>query len=76
MGYHRKQKNWHESEANIKKFIKEKLETENVDIEHVHRIDKEGRDDPLQKRAIIAKFLNYKDKEKLLQEVLQTSSYK
>ena len=56
---------WHGTEAKIKK-VKEKLGIENVDIEHAHRIDKEERDDPSQKRTIIAKFLHYKDKVKIL----------
>ena len=30
--------------------------------------EKKKRDDPSQKRTIIAKFLNYKDKEKVLRE--------
>ena len=59
---------WHGSEANIKKLIKEKLGTENVEIERAHKIGKKERDDPSQKRAIVAKFLNHKDKEKVLRE--------
>ena len=59
---------WHGSKANIKKLIKKKLGIENVEIERVHRITKEERNGPSQKRTIIAKFLNYKDKEKVLQE--------
>ena len=59
---------WHASEAKIKKVIKEKLGIENVEIERAHRIGKEERDDPSQKRTIIAKSLNYKDKEKVMRE--------
>ena len=59
---------WHGSERKIKTVIKEKLGTENVKIECAHKIGKEERDDPSQKRSIIAKFLNYKDKEKVLRE--------
>ena len=59
---------WHGIEANIKRLIKEKLGIENVEIEHANRIGKEERDDHSQKRTIIAKFLNYKDKEKVLRE--------
>ena len=59
---------WHGSEAKIKKVIKEKLGIENVEIECAHRIGKEERGDPLQKRTIIAKFLNYKHREKVLRE--------
>ena len=53
------------SEGKIKKLIKEKLV---IEIEHAHKIGKEERDDPSLKRTIIAKFLNYKDKEKVLRE--------
>ena len=49
----------------MKKLIKEKLV---IEIEHAHKIGKEERDDPSLKRTIIAKFLNYKDKEKVLRE--------
>ena len=48
------------------KVIKEKFGTENVKIERAHRIGKEERDEPSQKKTIIAKFLNFKDKEKVL----------
>ena len=65
---HRSRSNNLRFEAKIKKLIKEKLGIENFDIEHTHRIGKEERDDPSQKRTIIAKFLNYKDKEKVLQK--------
>ena len=34
--------------------------------ESFSKIRKEERDDPSQKRTIIAKFLNYKDKEEVL----------
>ena len=50
-------KDWIGSEAKIKKFIKEKLGIENVGIERAHRIGKEGRNDPSQKRTIKGKFL-------------------
>ena len=59
---------WYGNETKIKKLIKEKSGIENVEIERAHRIGKEGRDDPSQKRTIIAKFLNYKNKEKVLRE--------
>ena len=38
------------------------LAIENVESERAHRIGTEGRDDPSEKRTIIAKFLNYKEK--------------
>ena len=46
--------------------MKEKLGIENVKIERAHRISKKERDEPSKKRTIIAKFLNYKDKEEVL----------
>ena len=52
------------------KVIKEKLGTENVEIERAHRIGKEERDEPSQKKTIIAKFLNFKDKKKVLCEYM------
>ena len=59
---------WHGSESKIKKLIKKKVGIENVEFERVHRIVKEERNDPSQKRTIIAKFLNCKGKEKVLPE--------
>ena len=59
---------WHGSEVKNKKLVKEKLGTGNVEIKRAHRIGKEKKDYPSQKRTIIAKFLNYKSKKKLLQE--------
>ena len=59
-------KDWHRSEAKIKRLMKKKLRIENVEIERAHRINKE--DDPSQKRTIIIKSLNAKDKEKVLRE--------
>ena len=37
---------WYGSEAKIKKVIKGKLGTENVEVERAHRIGKEKRDEP------------------------------
>ena len=54
---------WHGNKAKIKKLIKEKLGIENVGIKRAHRIGKEKSGSPSQKRTIIAKFLNYKDKD-------------
>ena len=61
-------KDWHVSEAKIKNPIKKKLGIENVEIELDHKIGKEERDEPSLKRTIVAKFLNYKDKGKVLRE--------
>ena len=59
---------WHGSEAKIKKLVKEKLGIENIETECAHRISKGERDKPSQKRTIITKFFNYKDKDKVLRE--------
>ena len=59
---------WHVSEAKIKNPIKEKLGIENVEIELDHKIGKEKGDEPSLKRTIVAKFLNCKDKAKVLRE--------
>ena len=42
---------WHGSEDKIKKIIKEKLGIENVEIGLAHKIGKEKRDNPSQKRS-------------------------
>ena len=55
-------------EAKIKKLINGKLGIENIEIESAHRIGKEERDEPSQKRTFIATFLNDKDKNKELQK--------
>ena len=56
---------WEKSEAKVKVFLQEKLglETDEITIERAHRIWKkeEGK-----RRTIIAKFLNYKQCEKVL----------
>ena len=46
----------------LKRFLR-MIRIENVEMERAHRIGKKERDDSSQKRTIIAKFLNYKDKE-------------
>ena len=56
---------WEESETKVKVFLQEKLglETHEITIERAHRIvkNKEGK-----RKTIIAKFLNYKQLEKVL----------
>ena len=56
---------WEESETKVKVFLLEKLglEADKITIERAHRIAKkeEGK-----RRTIIAKFLNYKQREKVL----------
>ena len=58
-------KTWEESETKVKVFLQEKLglETDEITIERAHRIRKkeEGK-----RRTIIAKFLNYKQRKKVL----------
>ena len=56
---------WEESEIKVKVFLQEKLdlETNEITIERAHKIGKkeEGR-----RRTSMAKFLNYKQREKVL----------
>ena len=56
---------WEESEAKVKVFLQEKmgLETDEITIERAHRI---GKKEEGKRRTIIAKFLNYKQREKVL----------
>ena len=53
---------WQESETKVKVFLKEKLdlETEEITIKRAHRI---GKKEEEKIRTIIAKFLNYKQRE-------------
>ena len=65
---------WEESEAKMKVFLQEKLglETDELTIERAHRTGKkeEGR-----RRTIIAKFLNYKQHEKVLNKYKELKSW-
>ena len=56
---------WKESEAKVKVFLQEKLglETDEIIIERAHRI---GKKKERKRRTIIAKFLNYKQRKKVL----------
>ena len=56
---------WEESEVKVKVFLQDKLglETEEIIIERVHRI---GKKEEEKRRTVIAKFLNYKQREKVL----------
>ena len=58
---------WEESEAKVKVFLQEKmgLETDEITIERAHRI---GKKEEGKRRTIIAKFLNYKQREKVLKK--------
>ena len=58
-------KTWEESENLIREFIEENLEMESKDItiERAHRTDSKIND---KKRAIIVNFLNYKDRDVVL----------
>ena len=63
MGYWKhKGDDWHSSNVKFKEVTKQKLETGNVKTECANGVRKEKRDDPSQKRTIIAKFLNHNDK--------------
>ena len=58
-----------ESESIITEFVKEKLGIEeNIFIERAHRTGKIQRNDGIinRKRAIVVKFLNFKDKSRIL----------
>ena len=56
---------WDESETKVKVFLQEKLglETDEITIERAHMI---GKKEEGKRRTIIAKFLNYKQREKML----------
>ena len=58
-------KTWEESERKVKVFLQEKLglDTEEITIERAHRIGKKAEG---KRMIIIAKFLNYKQREKVL----------
>ena len=53
---------WEESETKVKVFLQEKLglESDEITIERAHRI---GKKEKGKRRTIIAKFLNYKQRE-------------
>jgi regulator of replication initiation timing len=61
---------WDRTEAKVKEFIKTKLGIEKCEIERAHRTGskkyKDGK--PNDQRPIVVKFLNYKDKNKVLNE--------
>ena len=62
-----KRETWEKSEAKVKVFLEEKLglETDEITIERTHRIEKKEKG---KRRTIIAKFLNYKQREKVLKK--------
>ena len=66
---------WEESENLIREFIERNLEMESKDItiERAHRI---GSKINGKKRAIIVKFLNYKDKDAVLNQYRQKQLWK
>jgi hypothetical protein len=55
---------WEETELQLTKLLNEKLNIKNVTIERAHRTGKASNKFP---RAIVAKLLNFKDKENILQ---------
>ena len=58
---------WEESETKVKVFLQEKLglETDEITFERAHGI---GKKEEGKRRTIIAKFLNYKQLEKVLKK--------
>ena len=58
---------WEESEAKVKVFLQEKLglQTDKIIIERAYRI---GRKEERKRRTVIAKFSNYKQREKVLKK--------
>ena len=58
---------WEESKAKVKVFLQEKLglETDEITIERAHSV---GKKEEGERRTIIAKFLNYKQREIVLNE--------
>ena len=72
-----KDETWEKSEVKLKKILKDKLGIENVEIERAHRtgprVDIEGKK---KNRTIVAKFLNYKDRENILQEYKKQKLWK
>ena len=66
---------WEESENLIREFIERNLEMESKDItiERAHRTGSKIND---KKRAIIVKFLNYKDKDAVLNQYRQKQLWK
>ena len=63
-----KEKTGMEVRLKLKKTYQLNIRFENAEIEHAHRFDKKERDNLSQERTIIAKYLNYKEKVKVLQE--------
>ena len=61
---------WPQSEKKLQKIIKDQLQFEwDIEIERAHRSGKTMTDgDANKRRAIIAKFLNFKDKQEVLSE--------
>ena len=59
---------WEQSEEKVKQLLKDKLEIEGVKIERAHRsgIERYENDERNTKRTIIVKFLNYKEKQKII----------
>ena len=58
-------KTWEESETKVNIFLQEKLglKTGEITVERAHRI---GKEEEGKRRTIIAKFLNYKQRGKVL----------
>ncbi|XP_065672183.1 uncharacterized protein LOC136090007 [Hydra vulgaris] len=64
----REEETWKDSESKVKEFLKEKLGIKNnIAIERAHRTGKK-HESGKRKRTIVVKFLNYKDREIVLNE--------
>lgn len=59
----RGKESWAESEEKVLNILKDKMDIQNVIIERAHRV---GKPKPQKSRPIVAKFLNYKDREAVL----------
>ena len=72
MGNRKQQKTWEETEKKLRKFFYDELDiTEKLYIERAHRTawnqsSKEASNDLAKPRTIIAKLLNYKEKDEIM----------
>jgi hypothetical protein len=63
------EESWKDSEQKVKVFLKEKLGiTNNIQIERAHRTGRKHEPGQKKRRTIVVKFLNFKDKETILEE--------
>ena len=66
---------WQESETKVKVFLEEKLgfQTDEITIDRTHRIGKKKRE---KKRTIVAKCLDYKQREKVFNKYKELKLWK